>query len=112
MHSASPDIVEVPRPAGSLEAVTLLKPAQLLAAMDRHPGKVIVFLDAYCAVRGQLDELATITSDVSFYGRVGGCASVGLAAARPSPLSYLVTQQAIPLPPGTCLPSTLRKLYN
>jgi hypothetical protein len=58
------DIVEVPKLPGSWEDNTMAKPAQLLAAMDRHPDKAIVFLDVDCLVRGDLSPLAAINGDV------------------------------------------------
>ena len=63
------DIVEVPKLPGSWEANTMAKPGQLLAAMDRHPNEVIVFLDVDCEVLGDLSPLAGITGDVAFYIR-------------------------------------------
>ena len=63
------DIVEVPKLPGSWEANTLAKPAQLLAAMDRHPDKVVIFLDVDCEVLGDLSPLAGIGGDVGFYMR-------------------------------------------
>ena len=63
------DIVEVPKLPGSWEANTMAKPAHLLDAMDRHPDKVIVFLDVDCRVRGDLSPLAEIGGDVGFYLR-------------------------------------------
>jgi hypothetical protein len=62
-------VVEVPKLLGSWEANTTAKPAQILAAIDRHPGKVVVFLDVDCEVKAPLDQLATITGDVGFYIR-------------------------------------------
>src|SRR5262245_36056995 len=43
--------------------------ADLLDAMDRHPDRVIVFLDVDCIVRGDLSPLAEIGGDVGFYLR-------------------------------------------
>jgi hypothetical protein len=63
------DIVEVPKVPGTWEANTMAKPAQLLAAMDRHPGEVVIFLDVDCEVLGDLSPLAGITGDVAFYLR-------------------------------------------
>jgi hypothetical protein len=58
------DIVEVPKLPGTWEANTMAKPAHLLAAMDRHPDKVIVLLDVDCRVLGDLTPLAGIEGDV------------------------------------------------
>ena len=87
------DIVEVPKLPGTWEANTLAKPAQLLAAMDRHPGKCIVFLDVDCEVLGDLSPLAGIGGDVGFYMRTkwrrsGGMrfgARSGTVVVRPTP---------------------------
>jgi len=63
------DVVEVPRLPGSWEANTMAKPAQILAAMDRHPERVVVFLDVDCEVKAPIDGLASITGDAGFYVR-------------------------------------------
>lgn len=57
----------------SWEANTMRKPAEILAAIDRHPGKTIIFLDVDCAIPGGyggLAELAQIGGDVGFYVRI------------------------------------------
>ena len=87
------DIVEVPKLPGTWEANTMAKPGQLLAAMDRHPSEVIVFLDVDCEVLGDLSPLAGITGDVAFYIRTkyrrsGGMrfgARSGTVVVRPTP---------------------------
>jgi len=65
------DFVERPKGPGGWEANTLRKPAEVLAAIDRHPGKTIIFLDVDCSVSGKagLARLAQITGDVAFYVR-------------------------------------------
>jgi hypothetical protein len=63
------DIVAAPKLPGTWEANTMAKPVHLLAAMDRHPDKAIVFLDVDCEVKGDLSPLATIAGDVGFYVR-------------------------------------------
>jgi len=65
------DFVEVERPAAGWEKITMLKAAQVLAAMDRHPGKTVIFLDVDCLVvnKDKLLELANIEGDVGFYLR-------------------------------------------
>ncbi len=60
------DVVCVPKLAGGWEANTCQKAAQLLAAMDRNPGKVIVFVDADAVVAGDLSPLADIRGDIGF----------------------------------------------
>src|SRR5262249_52148718 len=54
------DIVEVSKLPGGWEANTMAKPAQLLAAMDRHPGRTIIFLDVDCEVFGDLTPLSSM----------------------------------------------------
>jgi hypothetical protein len=71
----------------------MAKPAQLLAAMDRHPGEVVIFLDVDCEVLGDLSPLASITGDVAFYIRTkfrrsGGMrygTRSGTVVVRPTP---------------------------
>jgi hypothetical protein len=48
------------------EINTMAKAAHILAAMDRHPGEVIVWLDVDCIVHGDLSPLADIRGDVAF----------------------------------------------
>jgi hypothetical protein len=61
------DFVEVPKLPGGWEANTMAKARHVLDAMDRHSGKVLIFLDADCEVRGDLAPLATGTrGDVAF----------------------------------------------
>ena len=87
------DVVEVPKFAGTWEANTMAKPGQLLAAMDRHPNEVIVFLDVDCEVLGDLSPLAGIAGDAGFYVRTkyrrsGGMrfgARSGTVVVRPTP---------------------------
>jgi CHAT domain len=53
--------------AGSMrETNTMAKAAHILAAMDRHPNEVIVWLDVDCIVLGDLSPLADIRGDVAF----------------------------------------------
>lgn len=56
---------------GSWAKATLRKAEHVLAAMQRHPGKAIVFLDVDCEVmdRDRLIALADIPGDVAFYLR-------------------------------------------
>jgi hypothetical protein len=58
------DVVEVHKLAGSWERNTCRKPAQILAALDRHPGRTIVFVDADAVVLGDLAPLARIRGDI------------------------------------------------
>ena len=69
---APSDFVERSKSDGGWEINTMRKPHELLAAMDRHPEKTIVFLDVDCAVIGGkagLAELASISGDIAFFVR-------------------------------------------
>src|SRR5262245_5640044 len=48
------------------ETNTMAKARHILAAMDRHPDKLIVWLDVDCIVHGDLSPLADIRGDVAF----------------------------------------------
>jgi hypothetical protein len=48
------------------ETNTMAKARHILAAMDRHPNEVIVWLDVDCIVHGDLSPLADIRGDVAF----------------------------------------------
>ena len=48
------------------ETNTMAKARHILAAMDRHPDEVIVWLDVDCIVHGDLSPLADIRGDVAF----------------------------------------------
>ena len=48
------------------ETNTMAKARHILAAMDRHPDQVIVWLDVDCIVHGDLSPLADIRGDVAF----------------------------------------------
>ena len=48
------------------ETNTMAKAGHILAAMDRHPDEVIVWLDVDCIVHGDLSPLADIRGDVAF----------------------------------------------
>jgi len=61
------DFVAVSPASGGRERNTMRKPAQILAAMDRHPNRAIVFLDVDCEVLAPLDALAEIKSDVAVH---------------------------------------------
>lgn len=90
------DFVERRKADGGWEINTQRKPAEILAAIERHPGKTIIFLDVDCAVTGRLDdlaELAAIPGDVALYHRtkwrrsgiVGGGPRTGTMVLRPTP---------------------------
>jgi hypothetical protein len=48
------------------ETNTMAKAGHILAAKDRHPDEVIVWLDVDCIVHGDLSPLADIRGDVAF----------------------------------------------
>jgi hypothetical protein len=58
------DFVEVPKDARSWERNTLRKAHEVKLAMERHPGKTIIFLDVDCRVVSQLGFLEDIPGDV------------------------------------------------
>jgi len=62
-HSQPHDYVEIAA-ANRWEATTLAKPGQILAAMDRHPGKTIIWTDVDCTVHGDLSPLVSIPGDI------------------------------------------------
>jgi hypothetical protein len=66
------DIVRVPKVRGGWEGNIMAKPRHILAAMDLHPDRVIVWLDVDCVVYGDLSPLAETRADVSFrmHGKV------------------------------------------
>jgi len=60
------DLAAIPRCKGGWEANTMAKAEQVLAAMDHHPDKAIVFLDVDCrVVRDLTPLLKEITSDIA-----------------------------------------------
>lgn len=75
----SHDIVQVEPMSGGWEKITLAKADQVLAAMKRHPTKVIVFIDVDCQVidADRVAKLADVKGDVGFlmrarFRRAGG----------------------------------------
>lgn len=64
------DIVEVPFGSGGWERTTLRKPGELAAAMRRHPGRTIIFLDVDCEVLADLEPLAAIRGDIGLHMRL------------------------------------------
>jgi hypothetical protein len=63
------DLVRVEKAPGGWEANTMRKPAQILAAMERHPNRTIIFVDVDCEVRQPLGILATMAADVGVHFR-------------------------------------------
>lgn len=65
------DIVPVAPRNGSWAQTTLSKAQHVRSAINRHPGKAVVFLDVDCEVmcRDKLIELTQIPGDVGFYLR-------------------------------------------
>ena len=71
-NGAPYDFVEVAKQSGGWESNTMRKPAQVKAAMQRHPDKTIIFLDVDCSVPGGyagLERLAGTSGDVGFHFR-------------------------------------------
>jgi len=62
----SHDFVLAEKAGQMWETNTMAKARHILAAMDRHPDKVIVWLDVDCIVHGDLSPLADIRGDVAF----------------------------------------------
>ncbi|MGD9830702.1 MAG: hypothetical protein AB7U66_18425 [Hyphomicrobiaceae bacterium] len=63
------DLVRVEKLAGGWERNTLRKPEMIAAALHRHPGQVVIFLDVDAVVRAPLDELATLSTDIGVHMR-------------------------------------------
>jgi hypothetical protein len=61
------DFVVVPKVHGGWEVNTLAKASHILDAMDRHPDKVIIWLDVDCTVHGDLAPLAEQSGDVGLH---------------------------------------------
>lgn len=59
------DLVCVPRGPGSWESNTLAKAAQALAAVERHPGKTVIFMDVDYTATGDISWLAQAPGDVA-----------------------------------------------
>ncbi len=71
-NGAPYDFVEVAKQSGGWESNTMRKPAQVKAAMQRHPDKTIIFLVVDCSVPGGyagLERLAGTSGDVGFHFR-------------------------------------------
>ena len=60
------DFVLAEKAGAMWETNTMAKARHILAAMDRHPDEVIVWLDVDCIVHGDLSPLADIRGDVAF----------------------------------------------
>ena len=60
------DFVLAEKAGQQWETNTMAKARHILAAMDRHPDEVIVWLDVDCIVHGDLSPLADIRGDVAF----------------------------------------------
>jgi phage terminase large subunit-like protein len=61
------DFVVVPKVQGGWEVNTLTKASHILEAMDRHPDKVVIWLDVDCTVHGDLAPLAEHSGDVGLH---------------------------------------------
>jgi len=58
------ELVNIPKAPGGWEANTMRKAEQVLAAMDRHPDKTIIWTDMDAVVTGDLSPLSRLTADV------------------------------------------------
>ncbi len=61
------DFARVNKSPGGWEANTLRKARQIMAAMNRHSDRTMVFLDVDCIVQKPLDGMANITADVALH---------------------------------------------
>jgi hypothetical protein len=59
------DLVCVPKVSGSWESNTLAKAGQALAAVMRHPGKTVIFMDVDYIATGDISWLAQAPGDVA-----------------------------------------------
>lgn len=68
-HSQPYDFAPVVRPefAVGWEATTMLKAREIKRALERHPDKVIVFLDVDCRVTASLAAIAELRGDVGVF---------------------------------------------
>lgn len=67
------DFVSADKQQGGWELNTLAKASHVLAAMDRHPGKTILFLDVDCQIIGtrtDIDKIVNISGDTAFFARI------------------------------------------
>jgi len=64
-HGAPYHLFAVPKVAGGWEANTRAKPQAILTAMDRYPGKTLIWNDVDATVHGDLSPLAQIKADIA-----------------------------------------------
>ena len=64
-HGSPYDFRAVPKLDGGWERNTCRKAGFVLDALDRHPGKTIIFLDVDCIVTGDLGALASLPCDIA-----------------------------------------------
>jgi len=89
------ELVSAPKLSGGWEANTMAKPGQVLAAMDRHPGKTIIFLDVDCRVVRDLAPLvASVTSDIAIRFRAKARANRMWMTPRSSTMIFRPTTAA------------------
>jgi hypothetical protein len=89
------DIVEVPKLSGGWEANTMAKPGHVLAAMNRHSGKTIVFLDVDCRVVGDLAPLVdSVNSDIAIRFRAKARSNRMWMTPRSSTMVFRPTEAA------------------
>ncbi len=73
--------------SGGWEANTMAKAAQVVAALDRHPGKTIVFTDVDMTARGDVSPIAQTPGDI--------CLKVGARRRRNGSSRLTVSSQII-----------------
>jgi hypothetical protein len=86
------DFVPAPKRNGGWEANTMAKAQHVLDAMDRHPGKTVIFLDVDCDVNATLAPLAQGRADLGFFvqeatrknGRARALVRSGTLALKPT----------------------------
>lgn len=59
------DLIATDKLSGGWEANTRAKPAQILAAMDRHPSKTVIFMDVDYTAVADLTPLAQMRGDIA-----------------------------------------------
>lgn len=63
------DFVEAERVEGGWAKNVSVKPLHILAAMERHPGKTVVFSDVDCVARHSMQPFADLNCDIAVHMR-------------------------------------------
>lgn len=90
------DLVMTEKRDGGWEANTMAKAGQVLAAMDRHPNEVVIFLDVDCQVHGDLSPLASLRGDIGLYMPVKRKSDGTMTAVRFKPHSGTLVVRPTP----------------